>query len=790
MKKRRNHITFLILIMISLAACHPARKVERRGGYLLVKNTIKKHNSYLPSDELEGFIQQNAMQGRLAPYFRPGIFFYENSLKGHETKFKLFQRNSLGKKPVILDTLMVLSTADKLGLYLKNKGFYHATVNKSIKYSRKTASVTYDIISGPPCIVNNFSYIIADSVIQGYIMADTSNGKLRKGMIYDTYVLDDARDKIANMLRNNSYFNFSLSDIYYQVDTSNAGLSAEVEMYIKNIRMSIPGTTDSTREIQHPRFYIKNIYITTNASNTSQASSFDTLSYKYYLNKSDTTGRTLFILHDQKLSLKPSFLSSCMEFATGDAYSQSKANLTYKKLISQPIIGSANVSMSIRNPEMINPAEKQWLDCNIRLIRNKLNTFSLGTEGTNSGGRFGVGLNTSVQNRNLFRGAEVLSLKVRASAELQGSLNNQNTNSTNYFLFFNTLEAGMEASIDFPRLLLPYPSSFKQQLKNGRTSLSAGAGIEFRPEYKRRITTSAWSYKWNKDERIRNIFTPVELNYIKIFPSESFSLYLDTLTDPQYKSQFTDHLLTMIRYSFIYSNTGITKQNNQFFFRLNTETSGNIPYFIDKIDNKQPVTDGTGNAYFERFGVRYSQYARLDVDYRKYWKLRFNNLLVFRLMGGIAMPYGNSVAIPFEKSFWLGGANDMRGWRLRSLGPGAFYSSVTRYDKTGDIMLQSSLEQRFPIYSFLLGSLFLDAGNVWLRKKSDDFPDGEFNLNSFYKQIAMDIGFGLRFDFSFFIFRVDAAVPFHNPAVADKWFSREEFKLRNSILNFGIGYPF
>jgi outer membrane protein assembly factor BamA len=147
------------------------------------------------------------------------------------------------------------------------------------------------------------------------------------------------------------------------------------------------------------------------------------------------------------------------------------------------------------------------------------------------------------------------------------------------------------------------------------------------------------------------------------------------------------------------------------------------------------------------------------------------------------------VSVPFEKSFWLGGANDMRGWRLRSLGPGGYSTTAVTYDKTGDIMLQASIEQRFPIYSFLLGSIFIDAGNIWLREKSEDFPDGNFKLDSFYKQIAMDMGFGLRFDFSFFIFRLDAAVPFHNPATGE-WFSQDDFQFSNSILNFGIGYPF
>jgi outer membrane protein assembly factor BamA len=752
----------------------------------LVKNTIKNTNDYLPTDELDGFVQQSAIPGRLAPYFRPGVFFYENSLKGKETKFKLFERKSLGKKPIILDSLQTLITVDKLQMYLHNKGFYHSVVTKSIHYSRKTASVSYDIHSGPPCIVKKFTYVVPDTAMLNCILSEAGNGKLRDGMIYDTYVLDDERERIANVLRNNSYFNFSLSDINYMVDTTNAGLSAEVELYINKIRISIPGTHDSTSEIRHPRFYIKNIYITPDADVMSQARSLDTLVFRYHLNKADTATKTIYILHNNVIALRPSFLASCIEFAPGSYYSQAATNRTYKKLIGQPIIGAANIGMTILNPENINPSEKQWLDCQIRLIRNRPNIFSLGTEGTNSGGRFGLGINTSIQNRNLFWGAEVFSLKLRTSAELQGSLNVQALNQDKYLLIFNTLEGGVEASIDFPRLLIPYRSQYLQNFWQGRTSVSVGAGFEFRPDYRRTISTAAWSYKWNKNERIRHIFTPLELNYINIVTSDAFQLHLDTLTDPQYKSQYTNHLLTMIRYSFIMSNMGTTKRNNQFFFRLNAETSGNIPYLVDNMANN-PVTN---EGYYERFGVRYSQYVRFDFDFRRYWKLRFQNSLAFRFMSGLALPYGNSESVPFEKSFWLGGANDMRGWRLRSLGPGGYAAPNVNYDKTGDIMLQTTIEHRFPIYSFLLGSLFVDAGNIWLREKSQDFPGGEFNLDTFYKEIAMDVGFGLRFDFSFFILRLDAAVPFRNPALVDKWFNKDDFQLKKAIWNFGIGYPF
>ena len=786
MRTGRKYFIFLLLPLLLLASCNPARKVEQRGGYLLVKNTIKSQNSYLPTDELEGFLQQSALNGRLAPFIRPGISFYENSFKGKETKFKLFQRRSLGVKPIILDTLLCLATLDKLHIYLRNKGFYHSSVALSVHYKHKTASVTYLINSGPPCIVSKFSYNVPDTTMLNFIKADAENGKLRDGMIYDTYFLDDERDRIANMLRNNSYFNFSLSDIYYMVDTTNNGLAASVQMNIKNVKMKIPGVRDSITQIQHPRFYIKNIYITPDADLTSQVRQYDTLAFKYRLSKADTAVKTIYVLNNNENELKPSFLRSCLKFNPGDPYSQVAVNSSYKKLIGQPIIGSANINMSIKNQETIDSTRKQLLDCNIRLTRNRLNTFSLGTEGTNSAGRFGVGFSTSIQNRNLFKGAEVISLKLRTSAEIQGSNNSTGQPTEKYLLFFNTLEGGAEVSIDFPRMLTPYRPKYQQNLNKSLTSLSAGVGFELRPDYKRTVSTAALSYKWNKNEFTRHIFTPIELNYVKIFPTTSFQDYLDSLTDPQFKSQYTDHLLTMIRYSIMISNLGITKKNNEFYIRLNAETSGNIPYIIDNMTNKTKTESG----YYERLGVRYANYFRFDVDFRKYWKLKFDNMLAFRFLSGVAFPYGNSESVPFEKTFWLGGANDMRGWRLRSLGPGAYVDPNHQYDKTGDIVLQSTIEHRFPIYSFLLGSIFIDAGNVWLRKESVDFPDGNFKLNTFYKQLAMDLGAGLRFDFSFFILRIDAAVPIKNPALAGSWFNSEDFRFSNTIWNFGIGYPF
>lgn len=786
MSRNRYFILTIISIVLLLSSCQPARKVERRGGYLFVKNIIKYDNQSLVSDELEGFMQQMPMNGRLAPYIRPGAWFYDQSIKGKKNGFKKFIRKNLGTPPVILDTNLTNRSLENLNVYLVNKGFYHGTITKSIVYRKKTASVTFHIKAGQPRIVNKLTYNIPDSAMRSYILADTAPGLLHTGMNYDTYALDDERERIAGNLRNYGFYDFSLSDVFYIVDTSGYGRDAAVEVNVKKLRFKPDPEKDSIYEIDHPQYFIRNIFVFPETDVRSDGEPApDTISYSYKKQKSDQQQYALNVISSGKPWIKPAVLASVMKITPGSLYDQQSANATYKRLIAMPVIRSANITMVVVNPDSLFTKSRKWLDCNIRMIRNQANTLSLGTEGTNTGGRLGMGVNTTFQNRNLFHGGEVFSLKLKTSAEIQANLASKSAG--NLFLAFNTLEGGLEGSVDFPRILLPYRPQYLQSVSQAHTWLSAGAGFEYRPDYRRSITTASWSYKWDASEKEKHTFTPLELNVVRITHiSGDFQNYLDSLTDPQFKAQYTNHLLTMVRYSYTNSNISDTRLLKQYYLRLGLETSGNSLNIYDHISDHELSPEG----YYEHFGIRYAQFARADFDFRRYWKLRPGSSLVMRLAAGVAVPYGNSDVVPFEKSFWLGGANDMRGWRLRSLGPGKYASPSVRYDQAGDIMLQASLEQRFPIYSFLLGGVFVDAGNVWLMHKSVDFPGGEFALNSFADQIAMDAGIGLRLDLSFFVLRIDWALPVRNPALDDKWFNSQDFRLPNTAWNFGIGYPF
>jgi outer membrane protein assembly factor BamA len=704
-------------------------------------------------------------------------------MQGKQTRFKEKIRENYGTAPVILDSALAAQSEHNIRLYLGNKGYLHPLISHEYLFRRSNVSAIYRINTGAPYIIDKVSMDINDSLLLSYLIADTASSLIRKGMVYDTYLLDDERDRMVENLRNKGYYDFSKTDFIYRVDTSGNQLKAKVVISTRKTGLK---TAEGNTPAPVARYFIRNIYILPDIEEaTLRNSKYDTVIYlQKPVLKSDSLYQPYHFIQTGKQRLKPVAVAGALALRSGQPYNQEKVTQSYKRLIGMPIFRSASLGfVAVEDTNNRDPYRK-WLDCNIKLTRNPVNLLSIGTEGTTSGGSLGMGFNTLYQNRNIFRRAESFRLKLHLGAELQGNL--PQTGSDRKLWLFNALEAGFETGIDVPRLLLPSNLVRSDRNFQARTSFTAGFGYESRPDYSRNITTFSASYHWSSSQRIKHIFTPIELNYVGIEKDSAFQAYLNLLTDPQFLGQYNNHLLTMIRYSLIYSNLATSKEMRPFFLRINAETSGNGLNAIDHLAQR-PVSEG---GYYERFGVRYAQYFRTDIDFRKFWKSPSGRSFAFRAMAGTGIPYGNSEGIPFEKSFWLGGANDMRGWKLRSLGPGSYTNDSIRYDRTGDLMLFSSFEYRFPVYSFLNAGVFMDMGNIWLRQDNPDFPGGTFAVQTIGKQLALNSGLGLRFDFSFFIFRLDWAFRIKNPEYEHQWFHQNDFRLKKAVWNFGIGYPF
>jgi len=429
--------------------------------------------------------------------------------------------------------------------------------------------------------------------------------------------------------------------------------------------------------------------------------------------------------------------------------------------------------------------DTNFLDVRIELQRNKVHAYDLEVEGTNSAGDLGLRGSLVYSNKNLFRGAELFRFSIKGGVEAQRVVPLAGEDQTTTAALFNTNELGVNANLVVPRFLSPVKFRNFVLEYQPKTSFNLGYSSQHRANYDRQIVQTNFGYDWMTSNTIQHIFTPVNLNSVKVNPSAAFQEILDQETNQRIKDQYSNHLILGLKYSFVFNNQNINKIKNFSYFRANFESSGNLLSLF----NHTPLISSDGD-HRELLGIRYAQFARFDFDFRQYFLLSKNNQLVLRAIIGFGLPYGNSIDIPFERSFYGGGANGMRGWVFRELGPGGF-NGEGNVERIGDIQLETSFEYRFPISGFLKGAIFTDIGNIWTINENTYLPDGAFDFHDFYKQLAVDAGFGFRFDFSFFIFRLDAALPLRNPAKEPgaRWVVGQS-QIKDIIWNFGIGYPF
>jgi hypothetical protein len=387
------------------------------------------------------------------------------------------------------------------------------------------------------------------------------------------------------------------------------------------------------------------------------------------------------------------------------------------------------------------------------------------------------------QNRNVFGGAEIFKLRLKVALEVTGESGDE--------VFqrfpFNTLELGGEVGVDFPKLLLPF--TIERLSRNARPKSSIIAGINFRqrPDYTRYLLNLTYGFEWNETPQKRHFIYPVEISSVRVYND---SILRANITDanPFILSRFRDHFILGLKYTYLYNTQQLGRPVDFVYLRTNFESAGNFMNLITNFVNL-PIDD---NGSHRIFNIPYSQFVKGDADYRYYRVFDENQSLVFRVMGGLGIPYGNVDVLPFIKSYFGGGANGIRAWRIYTLGPGsAPEPERARFDRYGDIKLEANVEYRFKIYSFWRGAFFVDAGNVWLLRENEQFPGGEFRISQLGNDIAIGGGLGIRMDFDFFILRIDAAAPLKDPAQKGRaqwlasWPAFGDFN-----FNLGIGYPF
>lgn len=758
-------------MITSFVSCS-IRKHIPENKMILSRNVVEIHAKDVEFSkyDISDYIVQSSTPNFLG--FMPLTWVYYKTENKTDKKFFKWINTTIGEKPVYFSEDMKETSVSQISKYLNDIGYFNSGISTEIKNKKGIAKIYYGIYPSKPYVVDVISYKISDSTIYNYVKEIEKILPVQTGDIYNAFELDDERDMITEHLKNNGYYYFTKDYIFMEIDTNSNVRKANINIRIDNVVDPVTQKVEN-----HKQFYINNIYIYPKGASLNNVK-IDTTQYTFELSKRLGNETFNFIYNDNpKIRFKT--FDNIIQIRSGSLYNLHNVTLTYKALNNLKIYNLNNIDFE---PVKSENDSINLLNCNIILNRAKANYYSIQLEGTNSSGDLGILGTFTYRNKNIFRGSEIFNLSLRAGTQAQSVLDdNGNTG------LFNTREFGVEANIFFPKFLSPIKLKNFAKEYQPRTTLTTGYSIQIRPIYTRQIALLTFGYNWMKNRYEQHILTPITLNSVKVDPTPSFKEILEKETNQRIKDQYTSHLIFGLDYTYIFSNQNVRFLKDFFYFKANIQSSGNL---LSAFNNTSLIK--TVDNYHEIFGIRYAQYLRLALDFRYFKYVIDDNQIASRFMLGVGIPFGNSNDMPFEKSFYAGGANGMRGWQFRALGPGTFSNPDNlNIECIGDIQIELNLEYRFPIYSFVKGAIFTDIGNIWTMKENETFVGGQFKFDTFYKQLAADAGIGLRFDFSFFLFRLDAAAPMVNPAYpeGERW-RINKLRFSDFILNFGIGYPF
>ena len=731
---------FIFLLLIALLASCTVTKFVPDGEYLLDKVEVKSDTNALGVNpgEMRQLVRQ---RGNSRWFSAAKLPLATYSLSGRDTT-KWFNRflRSIGEPPQLYDSVSTRASMDILQTQLQNMGYLRASVDVYNKIKGKKLVTTYLLHPRQPYFINKVDYDIRDSAIAVVLnLADSTRRGLKSGMMFNVANLDNERSRISKYLTNRGYYRFNKDFISYRADSVPGSPLINLTLVLDKYR------SGEETNLPHQVYTIGDVNFRSGNPN------------------------------DSVIPLRQSVLESNTFLESGALYASNDLQTTYNHFGRLGAVRYTNISFHEHEFEPV-------LDCDILVSTNKPSTISFQPEGTNTSGDLGAAVSLTYQNRNIFHGSENLSVVLRGAYEaIRGLEGYSNTNFQEY---------SVETSLSFPRFIAPLLSTSFRRRVNASSEVSLLYDLQNRPEFMRRVFSVAWRYKWNdQNHHDRYQVDLLDLNYISMpWISDTFKAeYLDN----------TDSRNSILRYN--YENLfimklgfGYTYNNGRYAIKVSAESAGNLLNLASHMFHFHKNSE----EQYTFLDIAYAQYLRGIFDYTRNFVFDYHNQLVFHFGFGIAYPYGNSTILPFEKRFFSGGANSVRGWSVRSLGPGKFIGRDGRIDfinQTGDMKLDLNLEYRASLFWKFGGALFIDAGNIWTLRDYEDQPGGQFKLSEFWQQIAVSYGLGLRLNFDYFVVRFDMGMKAVNPAYEDE---KDHFPIlhprlsRDFAFHFAVGLPF
>ncbi len=733
---------FLVVMMVMtcvvafISSCSTTKFVPD-GKYLLQGVKVKSNDKDFDADNLQQYVRQKG-NSKWFSLFKIPLGVYD--LAGRDsTKWINRMLKNIGEPPELYDTLQANVTSQDLLKAMQNMGYMNAKVEHSVKVKGKKLKAIYELFPGKSFRIRYLKYDIQDDSI-GKILAENDSAflVLRSGMPFTINGLDQERARITSLLLDRGYYRFHKEFIRFEADTMRGSRLVDVTMHLLKYREN-----SELPETNHPCYKIRNI------------------SY----NCIDSA--TVFI--------KQKVLTHNTAMVEGMPYSASDVQRTYNNFSRLHAVKSTNL-------RLVEIPDSNLIDCYVQYGVNKPSTIIFQPEGTNTAGDLGAAVSVTYQNRNLFHGSELLSVQLRGAFEaITGLEGYQNE---------DYMEYGVESKISFPRFVAPFLSNNFKRDVSATSELSFSYNMQNRPEFHRRVLSASWRYRWAKPyDRWTYSLNAIDLNYIYMpWISSTFKHeYLDSESNRNAILRYNYEDLFIMRIG-----GGLTYNNGVTAFKANAEVGGNLLRLASTLMKFKENSNGQ----YTLFNIAFAQYVKGDFDITRVFRFDQNNSLVFHAGLGMAYPYGNSRVLPFEKRYFSGGANSVRGWSVRGLGPGKFKGhegAIDFINQTGDMRIDLNLEYRTHLFWKFNGAFFIDSGNIWTLREYEVQPGGQFKLDEFYKQMAVAYGLGVRLNFDYFILRFDMGMKAVNPAYEDSKghypFIHPDFG-RDFAFHFAVGMPF
>lgn len=774
-KKHRHHYIFLLIISMGFvySSCKTTKYVPE-GSYLLDKVEVNLNDNSDSENKLtvsKSDIHSHLRQKENQSIFKFHLAMYNLSLKKNEDGWL----KRIGEPPVIYDSTLQLATVNQINQYLNNKGYFNSIVEDTVFYNKRKrkVKVRYNIFTALPYTINSFDVQISDPKIRDIIYPETSpTGLIELQSPLDQELLDDERSRITRAMTEHGYYAFAPEYVYVEVDSTIGEKYCDLKLIVDQ------ASDDDGDPIQHRQYRLNNFHINvmthddTIKIDRAQAQSIHQDAYHFYFN--------------EKLPLKPSAFIRASAMNQGALFDIREVEQTYNNLTSLRQFKFINISFT----QTASTGEFNELDCNIDVQMSPRQNSTIEIEGTNTTGDLGVAGNLIFQHKNLFRGAEIIDVTLSGAYE-------RLSESTSANKVFNMFEYGAELKLTLPRFIWNSHDGLFSDHLSPKTVLSTSYTYQNQPNYTRSIVNGTIGYGWKNKPSSSHMFQLSNFNFVKMINlDEDFENSIENLL---IRYSYTDHLIVSSIYTFTKNSQYLQRSSNYRYFRTNVELAGNVLDGITNLFNQSPtqVFDDEGNLISEYqtvLNTRYAQYFRTDFEYR--YGIRFNkyNAMAVRGFFGINIPYGNMDVTPFEKMYFTGGANGIRAWSVRSLGPGGYAREADAYpNQLGDIKFEANIEYRYDLFSVVQGAFFVDVGNIWLLREDESTPDAEFQFSEFYKQIAVGVGAGIRLVWPYFIIRFDMGVKQYDPSADDgeRWIlSQRRFVQDDLNFTFAIGYPF